>query len=186
MKVFARFASLLALCGTALAATYSLANLNGSYAVQFSQPRYAQWSKTFSCPTNSSITYTAVGSTTTTTFTHGVVSFDGNGNATATVTNASDFDSAASANTLKVTWNSACQIVSVNPGGIVYKAPSTQSVSGKYTIQSTGLGTVSFGAAGTLNLQLTATASNGISTTALLSSPVVNGKSVGTGIAVRQ
>jgi hypothetical protein len=121
-----RFAALLLLISaTALAQTFSNANLNGSYAFQFGQPQTDTWSKTFSCPTNSAVTYTATGSITTATLTFGTLTYDGNGNVSLSLTNTGQFNSTASAATLSVTWNSTCQVTAVNNGHVVYQAATT-------------------------------------------------------------
>ena len=80
MKHVALITSLLLLSITALAQTYSNANLNGNYSVQFGTPQTYNWSKTFACPTNSQMTYTVNGSQTGQSTGSGVVTFDGNGN----------------------------------------------------------------------------------------------------------
>ena len=51
MKHIALIISILAISATAFAQTYSNANLNGSYSLQFGSPQTYNWSKTFTCPT---------------------------------------------------------------------------------------------------------------------------------------
>ena len=100
----------------ALAQTYSNANLNGKYSLQIGQPAYDSWSKTFACPTDTSVTYTPIGSITTMTVTYGSVTFDGTGNFSFSVSNSGKINQTASASTMSVTWNTACQVTSVNFG----------------------------------------------------------------------
>jgi hypothetical protein len=167
-------------------AQYSNANLNGAYSMQFGSPETYSWSKTFSCPTNSAITFTANGSITGTTVVSGTVTFDGTGNLTTTTTTIGTVNQNASANTTSVTWNSSCQVVSVNSGHVVYLAASTKTQTGTYSIQSNGTGTMSeVGSSQSQTLLLAATTS-GLSSTVLMTNPLVNGKTMGTGIAVRQ
>jgi len=186
VKHVALTTSLLLLSITALAQTYSNANLNGNYSVQFGTPQTYNWSKTFACPTNSLMTYTVNGSQTGQSTGSGVVTFDGNGNLSLTFTQIGKENPTASANTTGVTWNSSCQVVSVNGGHIVYQAAATKTQTGTYSIQSNGKGTLSLtGSSDSLTLLLAAT-NNGISATVLMSNAQVNGKSIGTGIAVHQ
>ena len=178
--------SFLALCTTGFAQTYSNANLNGTYSVQFGDPQAYNWFKTFTCPTNSQITYTVNGSAAGMNVTSGTATFDGNGNLSVTITSTGNENQTASANTTSVTWNSSCQVTSVNNGHVVYQAPNTKTQTGTYSIQSNGTGTMSeTGSSQSQTLLLAATV-NGISTTVFVSNPQVNGKSIGTGIAVHQ
>ena len=178
----------LMISAAAWAQTYSNANLNGKYAVQTGTPSYYTWSKTFTCPTNSTITYTPVGTTTTTSAATGVGTFDGAGNWSGSFTTIGKQNVSGSANTMSVTWNSACQVTNVNYGHIVYLASVTKTESGTYSINSTGTGTLTIttGGSGALTIQLAGTNSSGISTTVLLTSTQVNGQTIGTGIAVLQ
>lgn len=178
----------LIISGVSAAQTFSNASLNGKYAIQFVTPDYVTWFKTFSCPTNSTVTYTAMGSTTTMNGVLGVGSFDGAGHFAATVTNFGKVDPSGSANTLSVTWNSACRVTSVNNGHVVYIATSTGTASGTYSVKSTGAGTLTLtGQNGPpLAFQLAALDSAGISTTVLVTTTQTNGKSIGAGIAVHE
>ena len=186
MKIVVLITSVLVMCGAAFATSYSVANLNGSYSYQETQPSYDTWLKTFTCPTNPKITYTAVGSTTAQQITYGVATFDGNGNVSSTGTSIGQFNQAASANTMSVTWNSSCQVTNVSTGHIVYKSATTNSSTGTYAVQSDGSGTITVAGSVVQNFQLTATDSTGISNTVLLYSPVVNGTISNAGIAVHQ
>jgi hypothetical protein len=132
----------LLISAVSLAQTYSNTNLNGQYSIQFGQPAYDTWSKTFACPTNTSITYTPVGSTTTMTMTYGVGTFDGAGNVSFTMSNSGKMNATASANTMSVTWSSSCQVTGVNNGHIVYQAVATQAGTGTYSVKSNGTGTL--------------------------------------------
>lgn len=186
MKKIALITLILLVSATGFAQTYSNANLNGAYSVQFGTPQSYNWSKTFTCPTNSQVTFTVNGSSTGMDAVSGTATFDGNGNLSLTITEIGQENQTASANTTSVTWNSSCQVVSVNSGHVVYKAASTKTQTGTYSIQSNGTGTMSeTGSSQSLTLLLAAT-SNGLSTTVLLSNPIVNGKSIGTGIAIHQ
>lgn len=188
MKRFALLASLLLLSVTAFAQTYSNANLNGNYSFQTTLPSYDTWSKTFTCPTNKTITYTATNSTTAQQISYGAVTFDGNGNVTSiTLTSIGQFNQSGSANTMSVTWNSSCQVTSVNGGHIVYLSATQKSQTGTYSVQSNGSGTITLtGSSNVENFQLAATDSTGISNTALLYNPAVNGNISNAGIAVHQ
>ena len=118
--------------------------------------------------------------------TSGVVAFDGIGSLSVTFTTTGNENQTASANTTSVTWNSSCQVVSQNNGHVVYQVASTKTQTGTYSIQSNGTGTMSeTGSTDSQTLLLTAT-NNGVSSTVLMSNPQVNGKTLGTGIAVHQ
>jgi hypothetical protein len=187
MKRYALLLCFLLVSVATFAQTYSNANLNGSYTIQLSDPYYAVWSKTFTCPSNSSVTYSASNSTTSVQLINGVLTFDGNGNLTAAYTEMGQFNSTGSANTMQVTWNSSCVVTHVNLGHIVYQTPTTGSGSGTYTVQSNGSGSFNIiGQSGSIDFQLAATGSNGISNNAQLYSPQVNGQNIGFGSAVHQ
>jgi hypothetical protein len=186
VKHVALITSLLLLSGAALAQTYSNANLDGNYSVQFGSPQAYNWSKTFTCPSNSQITYTASGSTTGMSVVFGVITFDGNGNLSVTLTQTGQENQSASANTMSVTWNSSCQVVSVNSGHVVYKAATKKTQTGTYAIQSNGTGTMNeVGSSDSQTLLLAAT-NSGVSATVLITTAQVNGKNIGTGIGVHQ
>lgn len=174
------------LISTASFGQYSNANLNGAYSVQFGSPQTYSWSKTFTCPTNSSITYTPYGSITGENVSFGTATFDGNGNLSVSLTDIGTENATASGNTMSVAWNSACQVTSVNYGHVVYQAASTKTQTGTYSIQSNGTGTMSeVGSSQSQTFMLGGT-TGGISTTVLMTNPQVNGKTMGTGIAVHQ
>jgi hypothetical protein len=176
----------LLISATSFAQTYSNANLNGTYSFQFGSPETYSWSKTFTCPTNSLVTYTASTSETGQSVGFGTATFDGNGNVTLTVTSIGNENLTASASTMSVTWNSSCQVVSVNDGHVVYQASSTKTQTGTYAIKSNGTGTMSeVGSSQSQTLLLAAT-TGGLSTTVLFTNPIVSGKIMGTGIAVHQ
>jgi len=185
MKHFALICSLL-VSATASAQTYSDASVKGNYSLQFGDPYSAQWGKTFTCPSNPTVSFSVNGSQTTTHVTYGTATFGGTGGFSFTVTNSGNVDYTASANTTSVTWNSSCQVVSVNGGYAVYKAPVTQTGTGTYSVASNGTGTLNPPGGSPLTFILAARNSAGISTTVLLTSTVVKGKSIGTGIAVLQ
>jgi hypothetical protein len=178
--------SLLLLSITALGQTYSNTNLNGTYSVQFGSPQNYSWFKTFKCPTNSLVTYTVNGSQTGMNADSGVATFDGIGGLSVTLTSSGNENQTASANTTSVTWNSSCQIVNLNNGHVVYQAATTKTQTGTYSIQSNGTGTMSETGSSQSQTLLLAATNNGISTTVLISNAQVNGKSLGTGIAVHQ
>lgn len=186
MKQIALITLILLISSTAFAQTYSNANLNGSYSLQFSTPVTYNWSKTFTCPTNSLITFAVNVSLTGNDVVSGVLTFDGNGNVSSTLTEIGQENQTASANTTSVTWNGSCQVVDVNDGRIVYKSATTMTMTGSYAIQSNGTGTMSeIGSSQSQTLLLAAT-SNGLSTTVLVANPQVTGKNIGTGIGVHQ
>jgi hypothetical protein len=186
VKHIALIISILAISATAFAQTYSNANLNGSYSLQFGSPQTYNWSKTFTCPTNSQVTYTVNGSQTSMEVGYGVLTFDGNGNVSITFTQIGQENQTASANTTGVTWNSSCQVVKVNGGHVVYKAATNLTSTGTYSIQSNGTGTVSLSGSSQSQTLLLAATNNGVSATVLITDPAVNGKTIGTGIAVHQ
>jgi hypothetical protein len=186
MKYVALIISILVISASAFGQTYSNANLNGSYSFQFGTPQSYNWSKTFTCPSNSLVTYTVNGSSTGADVVSGVATFDGNGNASLTFTETGMENQTASANTTAVTWNSSCQVVSVNSGHLVYRAATTRTSTATYSIQSNGTGTMSETGSSQSQILLLAATNSGVSATVFLSNPQVNGKSVGTGIAVHQ
>jgi hypothetical protein len=186
VKHIALIISILAISAIASAQTYSNANLNGSYSLQFGTLQSYNWSKTFTCPTNSTVAYTVSVSQTGNDVVSGVATFDSNGNASITLTEMGQENQPASANTTSVTWNSSCQVVNVNDGHVVYRAASTKTSTGTYSIQGNGTGTMSeTGSSQSQNLLLAAT-NNGVSATVFIANPAVNGKNIGTGIAVHQ
>lgn len=175
------------LSGSALAQTYSNANLNGKYSTQFGLVETNTWSKTFACPANLTITFTANNSGNSWTGVYGTFTFDGKGNFSFSGTGIGRPDQTASANTMSVTWNSSCQIVSVNGGSIVYLAPTAKTGTGTYSVKPNGTGSLtSASITPPITFILAATNSVGISATALLTNAQTNGKSIGSGIAVRQ
>ena len=186
MKHVALTTSLLLLSITALAQTYSNANLNGNYSIQFGSPQTYSWSKTFTCPSNSLVTYTVNGSQIGTNVVFGMPTFDGNGSVSLTLTQIGQENPSASADTTSVSWNSSCQVVNVNSGIVVYQAATTKTQTGTYSIHPNGKGTMSeIGSRETQTLLLAGT-TNGVSTTVLITNPQVNGRTIGTGIAVHQ
>jgi hypothetical protein len=186
VKKIVLIALTLLLSATAFAQTYSNANLNGSYSFHFGTPQTYNWFKTFTCPTNSLVTFTVNGSSTGTDVVSGVATFDGNGNVSLTITEIGQENQSASASTTSVTWNSSCQVVSVNNGHVVYKAASTKTQTGTYSIQSNGTGTMSETGSSQSQTLLLAATTGGVSSTVLIGTVQVNGKADGTGIAVHQ
>ena len=186
MKHVALITSLLLLSVTAWGQTYSNANLNGNYSFNFGSPQNYSWSKTFRCPTQLQSTYTVNGFQTGMNLTSGVVAFDGIGGLSVTLTSTGNENQTASANTTSVTWNSSCQVVSLNNGHVVYQAATTKTQTGTYSIQSNGTGTMSETGSSQSQILALAATNNGVSATVLISNPQVNGKTIGTGIAVHQ
>jgi len=178
---------LLVSCAAVFGQTYSDASLNGAYATQSWESVNLTWSKTFTCPTKPTITYTAVGSVVTQQISYGTFTANGAGSYTLTTTNTGLMNTAATVKTMSVTWNSACQVTAVKSGSVVYNAPVTQTGSGPYTVSSTGTGT--FTPPGVnqspYKIKLAATNSAGISTTILFSQQV-NGQPTTAGIAVHE
>lgn len=185
MKQILLIVSILA-ASPAFAQTYSNANLNGAYSFQFGSPQTYSWSKTITCPSNSSVTYTVNGSITGMDVVFGVATFDGNGNASLASTEIGRENPTASASTTSVTWNSACQVVSVNFGHIVYEAATTKTQAGTYSISSNGTGTMKETGSSQSQILLLGATTGGVSSTVLITNPQVNGKTSGTGIAVHQ
>lgn len=186
MKQIVMIIAGLLISATSFAQTYSNGNLNGAYSFQFGSPQTYSWSKTFTCPTNSQITYTANASETGNNVSFGSATFDGNGNVSISITSIGNENQTASANTMSVTWNSSCQVISVNDGHVVYLAASTKTQTGTYSIQSNGSGTMSeVGSSQSQTLLLAAT-TGGLSTTVLITNTQVNGKIIGAGIGVHQ
>ena len=172
----------------ASAQTYSNANLNGTYSFQFGSPVNQSWSKTFTCPTNSAITYFLSGGITTTNVSYGTLTFDGNGNGSLATTFIGDINLTATLKTMSVTWNSACKVTASNPGHIVYAAATKPAFTGTYTVASNGTGSIKqTGSTGQyLTFVLAATNASGISTELLLTNSLTNGQNIGTGLAVHQ
>jgi len=178
--------SILVISATAFAQTYSDANLNGAYSFQFGGAQSYTWSKTFTCPSNSTVTYTVNTNIAGEDVVFGVATFDGNGKVSFNITQIGRENQAASANTTSVTWNSSCQVVSVNNGHVVYKAATTTTQTGTYSIQSNGTGTMSETGSSQSQTLLLAATTGGLSSTVLVTNPQVNGQTFGTGIAVHQ
>ena len=186
MKHAALITSLLLLSVTAVAQTYSNANLNGNYSFQFGTAQTYNWWKTFTCPTNSLVSYTLNSSQTGTDVVFGVGTFDGNGNVSIASTEIGRENQTASANTTSVTWNSSCQVVNQNNGHVVYQAATKKTQTGTYSIQSNGTGTMNETGSSQSQTLLLAATNGGLSTTVLITNTQVNGKTMGTGIAVHQ
>jgi hypothetical protein len=167
-------------------AQYSNANLSGTYSVQSSSPATYSWSKTFSCPTNSQITFTANSSITGNQVSVGSATFDGNGNLSVTLTQTGSENQTASANTMSVTWNSSCQVIGINNGHVIYLPASTKTQTGTYSIQSNGTGTMKEVGSSDTQVLLLAATTGGLSATVLVTNSQVNGKIIGTGIAIHQ
>jgi hypothetical protein len=183
VKQIALTLSVLLMSVAAMSQTYSNANLNGNYAYNIGTPAYYTWSKTFTCPTNSSITYTPVGTTVTTAVGSGVAAFDGAGTFSASSTSIGKLNASGSANTMSVTWSSTCAVTKINYGHIVYMSPATTTITGTYSVTSTGTGTLTItGQTGTLSIQLADT-TGGISHTAFFTSTQTSGQTIGTGQA---
>lgn len=188
MKYLAWVVLCLSTAVAASAQTYSNANLNGTYSFQFGSPEYQSWSKVFTCPTNSSITYLDSGGTATSNVSTGTIAFDGNGNGSLTITNIGTINLTATINTMSVTWNSACQVTAANGGHIVYQAASTKTLTGTYSVKSNGTGSIkqTNSTGQYITFILAATNSSGISTQLLLTNSLTNGNNIGTGLAVHQ
>jgi hypothetical protein len=186
VKHVALITSLLLLSVTAWGQTYSNANLNGNYSFNFGSPQSYSWSKTFTCPTQSQMSYTLYSSQTGMNVVFGVGTFDGNGNVTIASTEIGRENQTASANTTSVTWNGSCQVVSQNNGHVVYQAATKKTQTGTYSIQSNGTGTMSETGSSQSQTLLLAATNGGLSTTVLITNTQVNGKTIGTGIAVHQ
>jgi hypothetical protein len=185
VKHIASFALVLLLSFFASGQTYSNANLNGKYSFQIGYPLTFHWQKTFVCPYNSSVTATAGGSITTTGVIYGVATADGNGNVTIAQTTVGLINQTSSNNTTSVTWTTACA-ATLNNGHIVYAAPTTQTVTGKYSVQANGTGSIIQGGSTSEVFQLAGTDSAGVSHTILFHNPPVNGKAIGLGLGERQ
>ena len=186
MKHVALMTSLLLLSVTGWGQTYSNANLNGNYSFNFGSPQSYSWSKTFTCPTQSQMSYTLYSSQTGMNVVFGVGTFDGNGNVTLASTEIGRENQTASANTTSVTWNASCQVVSQNNGHVVYQAATKRTQTGTYSIQSNGTGTMSETGSSQSQTLLLAATNGGFSTTVLITNTQVNGKTMRTGIAVHQ
>jgi hypothetical protein len=178
----------LMISGAAVAQTYSNASLSGNYFFHSETPVQYSWSKTFSCPTSTTVKYTTHNSITTTSGGRGIITMNGAGGYTMTVTNYGKLNATASANTMSVTWNSSCQVTAVNPGSVVYLATVTATGSGTYSVSSNGTGTlVPPGTNPTTQLlQLGEMDGANLSHTVLFTDQQVTGKGIGTGIAVHQ
>jgi hypothetical protein len=186
LKQCALITSLLLLSVTGWAQSYSNANLNGTYSIQFGSPQTYNWSKTFTCPTNSQITYPVNVSQTGMDTLSGTATFDGNGNVSLTITEIGQENTTGSAATTSVKWNSSCGITSVNEGHVVYEAAATKTQAGTYSIASNGTGTMTeTGSTQSQTLLLGAT-TGGISSTVLIATAQLNGKTNGMGIAIHQ
>jgi hypothetical protein len=186
MKQLVLITSLL-LCTPIWAQTYSNASLHGKYSFQLSHPSNANWSKTVPCPTNASITATGGSFLITTVVGSGVMTFNGAGSFSATFTEIGHINQSASNNTVKITFNSSCQVVSVNNGSIVYQSATAQTGTGTYAVQSNGTGAITLvGSSKGLILRLAGSNSAGLSSTALLNSPATGPDPIQTGIAVHQ
>jgi hypothetical protein len=186
LKRFALITSLLLLSVTGWAQTYSNANLNGTYSLQFGSPQTYNWSKNFTCPTNSQITYAVNVSQTGMDVISGTTTFDGNGNVSFTITETGQENTTASAATTSVKWNSSCGVTSVNDGHVVYEAAATKTQAGTYSIASNGTGTMTETGSSQSQTLLLAGTNGGISNMVLITTAQLNGKTNGTGIGIHQ
>jgi hypothetical protein len=141
MKKFL-FASLLLLApvSASFAATPSNASLKGNYSVQLSSVHGDQWYGSITCPNPGGNSYTLNfgGSIVSNQPGQGVLKFDGKGNVTGTVTIYGKFDQAAS----NATVVASCVQGAGGNGNAVYDAPYAATLTGTYSIQSTGYGTM--------------------------------------------
>jgi len=185
VKHIASFALVFLLPVLASGQTHSNASLNGKYSFQVEIPLRLQWQKTFACPYNSSVKATAGGAISTMGVIYGVATADGNGNVTIVQTFVSVINQTASNNTTSVAWTTACA-ATLNNGHVVYAAPTTQTVTGTYSVQANGTGSISQSGSVSEVFQVAATDSAGVSHTILFHNPPVNGKAIGAGIGVLQ
>lgn len=186
MKSLTLVTMLLFVSAAGLGQTYTNANLNGNYAFQTTSPRVASWSKKWTCSSGGvNAWYTVTGSATVLQVSYGVITFNGAGSATSVFTQEGQVNIAASANTTSVQWDSVCNVISINPGYVVYYAPAQQTYTGTYSIQSTGYGTLSANGQ-LLNILLAGTNTNGTSTTVMISSQQKNNQTLTAGTATLQ
>jgi len=178
------FALLLVLAGNGFAATPTNASLNGPYVFHFSNTKEAQWSKSKSCTyKGATSTYWVNGQSAYTELTYGTATFDGKGHVTLVFTDAHQLNQAATTATATITCNSNGGASTYN-GYMVYEAPSTGTMSATYSVNASGIGTLTLpDNQGTLELDLTLFTGTGLSTTALMRSMDNN---IGTGIMVHK
>jgi hypothetical protein len=178
------FALLLVLAGNGYAATPSNASLNGPYVFHFSITKEAQWSTSKNCTYKGNTnTYWAGGQSAYTELNYGTATFDGKGHVTLVMTDAHRLNQSASNATATITCNSNGS-ANTHGGNMVYEAPSSETVTGTYTVSADGIGSVTLpDGQGTLELDLSLFTSTGLSTTVLMRSMDNN---IGTGIAIHK
>ena len=174
------------MCGVAFGETPSNASLKGTYSFNFSVSKEAYWSKSKTCTHNNvTNTYWVNAQTTYTELNYGTATFDGAGHVTLNMNDAHQFDQAASDASISITC-AAGGGVNSNSGQLVYSPLSTSKISGTYSVSSNGSGSITLpDGGGSVEINVGAVGSNGISTTFLMRSPPSD-DNLGTGMAVLQ
>lgn len=128
------------------AAAPSDASLKGPYSFQMIGVDDEQWGASINCPNGNGGTYTLYfgGSTVKEESIVGVATFDGKGNVTGSFTDYGRFDQADS----NATVVPSCAPGGGSNGNAVYYAPSPGTFTGTYSIQSTGLGSMTITVSG--------------------------------------
>lgn len=145
--------------------TPSNASLNGAYSMELANAHLNSWGQNLTCNGNNVF---MGGSQVREQGITGTLNFNGSGGVTGSFTEYGHFNSAASNATVSCTSN----------GHAVYDAPAPGTLTGTYSIQSSGDGTASItvsggaggnnGGVGTLNLKLAGQCASGLSNTVMV------------------
>jgi len=159
-RVLIAICLLLVAVSASFAATPTNASLKGNYSFQLASAHMDQWSGSINCPNPGGGQYTLNfgGSTVNNQSALGVMTFDGKGNVKGTFTQYGKFDQAES----NATVVPSCTQGAGSNGNAVYDPPTTGTLTGTYSIESTGFGamilTISSGDTPSFVLQLAGTA----------------------------
>jgi hypothetical protein len=179
-------ALLLALPAACAAATPSKASLNGTYVFQHTLTHQIGWSKSITCHYGSvAKTFTGGGSIVDTEIDYGTLTFNGAGALTLVQTSVHEFNQDESDATVSI----ACPATvngqpTVNNGHAVFDQPQPQTVPAAYTVESTGMGTISVQGQEAAILLLSAFNTAGVSTTVLFYDNPATNNDLGTGIGI--
>jgi hypothetical protein len=193
LKTLILATALLAPAGSCLAAGPNNASLDGTYVFHISTVHEGYWYKTKNCTYETSkgtstFTYSGGGQRAFSEIINGQMTFNGKGGVSITYTNMNSFNQTASNNSVIIPACPAKEGASlnINNGSLVLETQGPGTIEATYAVESNGAGTITLpDGQGTLDLNLTAFTSTGLSTTVLILNPD-NATDTGTGIAVHK
>ncbi|MGA3195942.1 MAG: hypothetical protein ABSD39_13155 [Terriglobales bacterium] len=137
MRRIGIFAVSLFLSAACFGASTTDASLKGVYTIQLSSAHFNSWSASLACPDNQTVTFG--GNNVNNQSVQGVMTLDGKGNITAgSYTQYGQFDQALS----NATVQPSCTPGQGSNGYAVYDPPTTGTLTGTYTVEANGAGTM--------------------------------------------